>query len=219
MHSIREPTKPAHVAATRRFQPKLDTGYDTDDSEAPRRMNIKGAKAAKILGLDLEHPSNNPESRSSESNHTRPVQNLKANHSTTSLDRDQFMRDPSPARELPHPDQPFLNRMKARDHVPAPLPLKPVEKSIVEKTAHTAKDSIGDNTISSRASSPAEDRGAETPSSEYPSLDAKSPGMQTVHVYFPDSMSAGASLHSSKYSSTFSEVGEDELLEYYGYLG
>jgi hypothetical protein len=39
--------------------------------------------------------------------------------------------------------------------------------------------------------------------------------MQTVHVYFPDSLSIVApSIH----SSTFSEVGEDELLEYYGYL-
>jgi hypothetical protein len=38
--------------------------------------------------------------------------------------------------------------------------------------------------------------------------------MQTVHVYFPESMSLAPSIH----SSTFSEVGEDELLEYYGYL-
>jgi hypothetical protein len=38
--------------------------------------------------------------------------------------------------------------------------------------------------------------------------------MQTVHVYFPESMAGTPSLH----SSTFSEVGEDELLAYYGYL-
>lgn len=38
--------------------------------------------------------------------------------------------------------------------------------------------------------------------------------MQTVHVYFPDNKTYCSSI----YSSTFSEVGEDELLEYYGYL-
>jgi hypothetical protein len=105
--------------------------------------------------------------------------------------------------------------MKQRDHVPTPLPLRPIEKSVVEKTSHTAQRSVDDSTVSSRASTPAEDRGAETPLEECPAFDAKSPGMQTVHVYFPDSLSIVApSIH----SSTFSEIGEDELLEYYGYL-
>jgi hypothetical protein len=105
--------------------------------------------------------------------------------------------------------------MKQRDHVPTPLPLRPIERSPVEKPSHTAQRSVDDSTVSSRASTPAEDRGAETPLEESPAFDAKSPGMQTVHVYFPDSLSIVApSIH----SSTFSEVGEDELLEYYGYL-
>ena len=104
--------------------------------------------------------------------------------------------------------------MKQRDHVPTPLPLRPIEKSVVEKSSHTAQRSVDDSTVSSRASTPAEDRGAETPLEESPTFDAKSPGMQTVHVYFPESMSLAPSIH----SSTFSEVGEDELLEYYGYL-
>jgi hypothetical protein len=43
--------------------------------------------------------------------------------------------------------------------------------------------------------------------------DPKSPGMQTVHVYFPESTSLSASLRAS---TTISEAGEDELLEYYG---
>lgn len=210
-NSTREPNRPT-PSAMRRFHSKLDTEYDTDDSEAPRRMNIKGAKAAKILGLNLDS-SNNAEIRSSESNSTRPTQNLQANHSTTSLDRELFTRPLSPAPERPLPNRP-LNRMKARDHTPTPLPLKPTERAVVEKTSHTAQNSVGDSTISSRASSPAEERGAETPHEEHPAFDAKSPGMQTVHVYFPESASAGASLH----SSTWSEVGEDELLEYYGYL-
>lgn len=209
--------KSEYPEAMRRFHSKLDIDYDTDDSDAPRRMNIKGAKAAKVLGLAIE-PDGNPESRSSESNNTRPpTHNLKANHSTTSLDREPFMRAPSPA-PAPAPDRPLPARpsvrMKQRDHVPTPLPLKPVEKSVVEKTSHTAQYSVGDSTVSSRASSPADDRGAETPLEEHPAFDAKSPGMQTIHLYFPDSMAGDASLH----SSTFSEVGEDELLEYYGYL-
>lgn len=208
-NSTRETSRPTPSDAMRRFHSKLDIEYDTDDSEAPRRMNIKGAKAAKILGLAME-PS---ETRSSESTSTRPTHNLQANHSTTSLDRELFTRPLSPAPERPLPTRPY-NRMKARDHTPTPLPLKPTEKAVVEKTSHTAQNSVGDSTISSRASSPAEERGAETPHEEHPAFDAKSPGMQTVHVYFPESTSAGASLH----SSTWSEVGEDELLEYYGYL-
>jgi hypothetical protein len=203
-----------HPEAMRRFHTKLDIDYDTDDSDAPRRMNIKGAKAAKILGLSLED-NTNPDTRSSEISATRPVHTLKANHSTTSLDRDHFTRTPSPA---PAPDRPLPARpsvrMKQREHVPAPLPLKPVEKSVVEKTSYTAPYSVNDSAVSSRASSPADERGAETPHEEYPAFDAKSPGMQTVHVYFPESMAGTPSLH----SSTFSEVGEDELLAYYGYL-
>jgi len=211
---IHEVNKPVHLEAMQRFRSKLDIDYDTDDSDAPRRMNIKGAKAAKILGLALE-PNNNSEPQSSDFNATRPIHNLKANHSTSSLDRDLFTRVPSPA---PAPDRPLPARpsirMKQRDHVPTPLPLRPIDKSVVEKPSHTAQRSVDDSTVSSRASSPAEERGAETPLEEYPAFDAKSPGMQTVHVYFPDSLSCTPSLH----SSTFSEVGEDELLEYYGYL-
>jgi hypothetical protein len=209
-------SRSGYPEAMRRFQSKLDIDYDTDDSDAPRRMNIKGAKAAKILGLALE-ANNNPETRSSGLSATRPVHTLKANHSTTSLDRDHFTRTsspaPAPAPDRPLPAQPSV-RMKQRDHVPAPLPLKPNEKSIVEKTPYTVPYSVNDSALSSRASSPADEKGAETPHEEYPSFDAKSPGMQTVHVYFPESMSGTPSLH----SSTFSEVGEDELLAYYGYL-
>jgi hypothetical protein len=209
-------SRSGYPEAMRRFQSKLDIDYDTDDSDAPRRMNIKGAKAAKILGLALEADTS-PEIRSSEFSATRPIHTLKANHSTTSLDRDHFTRTPSPALS-PAPDRPLPARpsvsMRTRDHVPTPLPLKPIEKSIVEKTPYTAPIPVNDSAVSSRASSPADERGAETPHEEYPSFDAKSPGMQTVHVYFPDSMSGTPSLH----SSTFSEVGEDELLAYYGYL-
>jgi hypothetical protein len=209
-----EVNKSVHPEAMQRFRSKIDVDYDTDDGDVPRRMNIKGAKAAKILGLDLDSNSNS-EPRSSESNATRPIHNLKANHSTSSLDREQFTRAPSsvPAPDRPLPSRPYV-RMKQRDHVPNPLPLRPIENSVVEKPSHTAQRSLDDSTVSSRASSPAEERGAETPLEEYPAFDAKSPGMQTVHVYFPDSLSCTPSLH----SSTFSEVGEDELLEYYGYL-
>lgn len=209
-----EANKFVQSEAMQRFRSKLDIDYDTDDSDAPRRINVKGAKAAKILGLAIE-PNSNTETRSSESSVARPTQNLKANHSTTSLDRELFTRPPSPA---PAPDRPLPARpsirMKQRDHVPTPLPLRPIDKPAVEKLSHTAQHSVDDGTVSSRASSPAEERGAETPHEEYPAFDAKSPGMQTVHVYFPDSLSCTPSLH----SSTFSEVGEDELLEYYGYL-
>ena len=216
-------SRPAHSDAMQRFRANLDVDYDTDDSTAPRRMNIKGAKAAKILGLNLE-ANGSPEPRSSESsNSLHPAHNPKANHSTTSLDRELFTRAPSPnpppapAPDRPLPARPSI-RMKQRDHVPTPLPLRPVEKSVVEKPTHTAQHSVDESTVSSRASTPAEERGAETPLEECPSfddaVDAKSPGMQTVHVYFPDSLSIAPSLH----SSTFSEVGEDELLEYYGYL-
>jgi len=212
--TVYENKKPVKSEAVQRFRSQLDIDYDTDDSDAPRRMNIKGAKAAKILGLALE-PNNNPEPRSTGPNSARPIHNLKANHSTSSLDRDHFTRAPSPAPapSRPLPSRPSV-RMKQRDHVPAPLPLRQTERSVVEKPSHTAQRSVDDSTVSSRASSPAEDRGAETPLEEYPAFDAKSPGMQTVHVYFPDSLSCTPSLH----SSTFSEVGEDELLEYYGYL-
>jgi hypothetical protein len=205
---------PQYPDPPHRFHSQLDTGYDTDASDTPRRMNIKGVKAARILGLDLEPDNNNinpgSNSRSSESNATRPTKTLKANHSTTSLDRDLFTREPTPPRaERPLPAHPSI-RMKQRDHIPPPLPLKPGSRSVVEKTSsHAAQHSV-----SSRASSPADDRGAETPLEEHPAFDAKSPGMQTVHVYFPDSMSGATSLQ----SSTFSEVGEDELLAYYGYL-
>ncbi|GAB7329991.1 hypothetical protein MBLNU13_g01686t1 [Cladosporium sp. NU13] len=223
---VHEVSRPAPSDAMQRFRSNLDIDYDTDDSSAPRRMNIKGAKAAKILGLALE-PETSPEPRSSESsqfNSIHPTHNLKANHSTTSLDRELFTRAPSPLpapapAPAPAPDRPLPARpsirMKKRDHVPTPLPLRPTEKSVVEKPSHTAQRSVDDSTVSSRASTPAEDRGAETPLEECPAFDAKSPGMQTVHVYFPDSLSIVApSIH----SSTFSEIGEDELLEYYGYL-
>ena len=220
---VHEVSRPAAPDAMQRFRANLDIDYDTDDSTAPRRMNIKGAKAAKILGLALE-PETSPEPRSSESsqfNSLHPAQNLKANHSTTSLDRELFTRAPSPvpaAAPAPAPDRPLPARpsirMKQRDHVPTPLPLRPIEKSVVEKPTHTAQHSVDDGTVSSRASTPAEDRGAETPLEECPAFDAKSPGMQTVHVYFPESLSLAPSIH----SSTFSEIGEDELLEYYGYL-
>jgi hypothetical protein len=223
IHEVSRPTQPEPI---RRFRPNFDIDYDTDDSTAPRRMNIKGAKAAKILGLSLESETS-PEPRSSESsqqsNSLHPANNPKANHSTTSLDRELFTRAPSPLptstpAPAPAPDRPLPARpsvrMKQRDHVPTPLPLRPIEKSVVEKSSHTAQRSVDDSTVSSRASTPAEDRGAETPLEESPTFDAKSPGMQTVHVYFPESMSLAPSIH----SSTFSEVGEDELLEYYGYL-
>jgi hypothetical protein len=218
--------RPIPSEAMQRFRSNLDIDYDTDDSTAPRRMNVKGAKAAKILGLDLE-PDTSSEPRSPESSQStslRPTHNLKSNHSTTSLDRELFTRAPSPMAApalapAPAPDRPLPARpsvrMKQRDHVPTPLPLRPIERSPVEKPSHTAQRSVDDSTVSSRASTPAEDRGAETPLEESPAFDAKSPGMQTVHVYFPDSLSIVApSIH----SSTFSEVGEDELLEYYGYL-
>ena len=185
--------------------------YDYSDSDTPRRMNIKGAKAAKILGLNID-PEPTQETQTLQPRTFLPTQTPKANLSTTSLDRDLFAKPPSPAPDRPLPSRPSIRR-KERNHVPEPLPLETSQPA----SNHSAQNSAGTSGLSSRASSPAEDRGAETPQEEHANFadDAKSPGMQTVHVYFQDSPAYASSSH---YSSTFSEVGEDELLEYYGYL-
>lgn len=170
---------------------------------------MKGAKAAKILGLVVE----SPEIETPETSKTYPMDNSKLNLSTSSLDRDLFTRGPSPAPDRPLPARPSVRKLK-RDNAPAPLTLA---NTTTQPPAHAAQNSVGTSAgSSSRTSSPADDRGAETPQEEYsgPGGDAKSPGMQTVHVYFPDNKTYCSSI----YSSTFSEVGEDELLEYYGYL-
>lgn len=196
--------QPAHQQ-----KPTFDVEYDYSDSDTPRRMNIKGAKAAKILGLNID-PEPTTELQTLQPRTFLPTQTPKANLSTTSLDRDLFNKPPSPAPDRPLPSRPSIRR-KERAHVPAPLPLETTRPA----AHHAAQTSAGTSGLSSRASSPAEDRGAETPQEEHPNFDsAKSPSMQTVHVYFQDSPSHA----SSHYSSTFSEVGEDELLEYYGYL-
>lgn len=232
------------MSAPTQHTKRFDREYDTSDSDTPRRLNVKGAKAAKILGLEIDTPPNDP-AKPSDPFAQRPTQlSSKANLSTTSLDRDLFTRNPSPAPERPLPARPSLRQRK-----PSPTPLDTSTDSnknnnntttttITTNTtppnpAHAAQNSIG--TSSSRASSPAEDRGAETPQDFPPPHqsaafdDAKSPSMQTVHVYFPEgeamglgmptrTMTKSSRVASSTYSSTFSEIGEDELLEYYGYL-
>ncbi|KAM0720102.1 hypothetical protein Q7P37_004238 [Cladosporium fusiforme] len=191
-----------------RASSRADSDYDMSDNDVPRRINMKGAKAAKILGLVVESPE-----FESQPNRSYPMNDAKANLSTNSLDRELFTRGPSPAPDRPLPARPLQARPSVRklkrDNVPAPLPLQ----NTTTQPAYVAHNSADTYDSSSRTSSPAEERGAETPQEEYPELDAKSPGMQTVHVYFPESTRC-----SSMYSSTFSEVGEDELLEYYGYL-
>lgn len=209
-----------NLSATQNFQSRFDSETDTDDDGTPRRMNLKGVKAARILGLNLdgtipeELPLRMPSTR-------RPTHTLQTNHSTTSLDREQFTRTPNVTS----------NNTNKTNHNTLPPPssapirhdqsnFAPSWKSLDSPTIHNAfqptqQDYVDASTSSSRASSPVDERGAETPDVAYAAStfdDPKSPGMQTVHVYF-ESNSLSASLRAS---TTISEAGEDELLEYYG---
>jgi hypothetical protein len=221
---IRVSSRSQNPSATQNFQSKFDS--DTDDDGAPRRMNLKGVKAARILGLNLDGtvPEELPLRMSST---RRPTHTLQTNHSTTSLDREQFTRTPIPTSNNNN------NNNNNNNHIntlppPASAPIRhdqshfaPSWKSLDSPTIQTAfqptqQDYVDASTSSSRASSPVDERGAETPDAAYAAStfdDPKSPGMQTVHVYFPESTSLSASLRAS---TTISEAGEDELLEYYG---
>jgi hypothetical protein len=201
-------------SATQKFQSKFDSETDTDDDGTPRRMNLKGVKAARILGLNLDGtvPEELPLRMSST---RRPTHTLQTNLSTTSLDREQFTRTPIPTSKnintLPPPASAPM-RHDQRSFAPS---WKSLDSPTIQNVFPT-QDYVDASTSSSRASSPADERGAETPDAAYAAStfdDPKSPGMQTVHVYFPESTSLSASLRAS---TTISEAGEDELLEYYG---
>jgi hypothetical protein len=205
-----ENTRYQNPSATQKFQSRVDSESDTDDGGAPRRMNLKGVKAARILGLNLDGTI--AEELPRVSSIRRPTHTLQTNLSTTSLDREQFTRTPIPTSNNAH------NTLPAP--VSAPMHHNQSDwRSIDSPTIQTAFQPTGGcvdaSTSSSRASSPVDECGAETPDVAYAAStfdDPKSPGMQTVHVYFePNSLSA-----SLRASTTISEAGEDELLEYYG---
>lgn len=58
-----------------RASSRLDSEYDMSDNDAPRRVNMKGAKAAKILGLVVE----SPETETPETSKTYPMDSSKLN--------------------------------------------------------------------------------------------------------------------------------------------
>jgi hypothetical protein len=205
-----ENTRYQNPSATQKSKSRFDSESDTDDNGAPRRMNLKGVKAARILGLNLDGTI--AEELPRVASIRRPTHTLQTNLSTTSLDREQFTRTPIPTSKNTH------NTLPAP--VSAPMHRNQSDwRSIDSPTIQTAFQPTGGyvdaSTSSSRASSPVDERGAETPDVAYAAStfdDPKSPGMQTVHVYFePNSLSA-----SLRASTTISEAGEDELLEYYG---
>jgi hypothetical protein len=226
--------KPQHLTVTQNIQSRFDSESDTDDGGAPRRMNLKGVKAARILGLNLDGtiPEELPrvsstrrpnhgtitEKLSRVSSTRRPTHTLQTNLSTTSLDREQFTRAPIPSSNhnnnntLPLPSSAPI-RHDQSDFAPS---WRSIDSPTIHNVSHTTQDYVDASTSSSRASSPVDERGAETPDVAYAAStfdDPKSPGMQTVHVYFPESTSLSASFRAS---ATLSEAGEDELLEYYG---
>ena len=206
-------SKPPNPSITQNLQSRMDFESDTDDGEAPRRMNFKGVKAARILGLNLdgtfpEHPTRGSSTR-------RPTQTLQTNLSTTSLDRDQFTTRatiPTPNNSNSLPPTATPSRHEQRGFDPS---WRTVDSPTIQKFSHSVQDYVDASTSSSRTSSPVDERGAETPDAAHAAAfdDPKSPGMQTVHVYFPESTSLSATLRAS---TTISEAGEDELLEYYG---
>jgi hypothetical protein len=144
-------------SATQNFQSRFDSETDTDDDGTPRRMNLKGVKAARILGLNLdgtipeELPLRMPSTR-------RPTHTLQTNHSTTSLDREQFTRTPNVTS----------NNTNKTNHNTLPPPssapirhdqsnFAPSWKSLDSPTIHNAfqptqQDYVDASTSSSRAS-------------------------------------------------------------------
>jgi hypothetical protein len=210
MAHMLESTRYQNPSATQKFQSRIDSESDTDESGAPRRMNLKGVKAARILGLNLDGTI--AEELPRMSSIRRPTHTLQANLSTTSLDREQFSRTPIPTSNNSH------NTLPAP--VSAPMhhnqsDWRSIDSPTIQTVFHSTGDYVDASTSSSRASSPVDERGAETPDAAYAAStfdDPKSPGMQTVHVYF-EANSLSASLRAS---TSLSEAGEDELLEYYG---
>ena len=206
--------KPENPSITQNLPSRMKFGSDTDD-EAPRRMNLKGVKAARVLGLNLDGTI--PETLARESSTRRPTQTLQTNMSTTSLDRDQFttrniapVQNPNSSNSLP----PTATHTSHEQRHFAPW-CRTVDSPTIQNFSQTTQDYADESTSSSRASSPIDERGAETPDAAHAVAfdDPKSPSMQTVHVYFPESTSLSTSLRAS---TTISEAGEDELLEYYG---
>jgi len=215
---IRLSSRSQKPSATQNFQSRFDSETDTDDDGTPRRMNLKGVKAARILGLNLDGtiPEELPLRVAST---RRPTHTLQTNLSTTSLDREQFTRTPIPASNNNHNTLPAPVSAPMHQNQNGFSPSwKSIDSPTLQQTVFqpAQRDYVDASTSSSRASSPADERGAETPDAAYAAStfdDPKSPGMQTVHVYFPESTSLSASLRAS---TTISEAGEDELLEYYG---
>jgi hypothetical protein len=187
----------------------MESESDTDDAGAPRRMNLKGVKAARILGLNLDGTVNEDLSRGN--SNRRPTHTLQTNLSTTSLDREQFIRTAIPNSTTVLPTSAPI-RHDQKNFTPS---WRTADSPTIHRFPQSTQDYVDASTSSSRASSPADERGAETPNGAHASTfdDPKSPGMQTVHVYFPESTSLSASLRAS---TSLSEAGEDELLEYYG---
>lgn len=202
-------SKPQNQSVAQKSKSRMESESDTDDGGAPRRMNLKGVKAARILGLNLDGTVNEELSRGPSTR--RPIHTLQTNLSTTSLDREQFTRTAIPNQITVLPTSTPI-RHDQKNFTPS---WRTADSPTIHRFPQTTQDYVDASTSSSRASSPADERGAETPNGAHTSTfdDPKSPGMQTVHVYFPESTSLSASLRAS---TSLSEAGEDELLEYYG---
>lgn len=194
-----------------------DLNLEADQKELPRRMNIKGAKAAKILGIIEDETNERPASPAMfrSANYNSHAQ-TRSKPSLSRLDVDFANKPPSPAPERPLPMPPPSAR--AQNVVSPPPPSeRPLHSASTKKSPHGLQEAQGPSTGSSRASSP-DEREAQTPSEEEPVFNEnKSPSVQTVHVYMGEPVLRGrmSNMDASIMEHRLSHIGEDDLLDYY----
>lgn len=199
------------------IMPQTDKNLEFYEKELPRRMNIKGVKAAKILGIVEDETSERPASsamfRSANYNRTQK----KSKPSLSRLDVDFANKPSSPAPDRPLPVPPPSARQQGVVSPPPPSE-RTLHSASIKKSSHALQEAAqGPSTGSSRASSP-DEREAQTPSEEEPVFNEnKSPSVQTVHVYMGEPVMRGrmSNLDASIMEHRVSHVGEDDLLDYY----
>jgi len=195
-----------------------DLNLEADQKALPRRMNIKGAKAAKILGIVEDETNERPVSPAMFShanyNHTQ----TKSKPSLSRIDVDFANKPSNPAPERPLPMPPASSSASARKpSITFPPSERALHSAATKKSISNAFDPQGPSTSSSRASSP-DDRELQTPLEEEPTFnDQKSPSIQTVHVYMGEGVMRGrmSNMDASIIDHRLSHIGEDDLLDYY----
>ena len=193
-----------------------DMNLEADEKELPRRMNVKGAKAAKILGIMEDETNERPHSpamfRSANYNHSQ----AKSKPSLSRLDVDFANKAPSPAPERPLPMPPPSARTQNANSPPSSSE-RTIHSASTRRSPHGLQEAQDPSTGSSRASSP-DEREAHTPLEEEPMFNEnKSPSIQTVHVYMGEGVMRGrmSNMDASIMEHRLSHVGEDDLLDYY----